>query len=271
MARAGSVVPNAATDDTNSAEVPIGRPDCRNCRRDFTVQVVKPFQQHFPCQTDQLRLIRRRIRPPGEGAIEPRRPSPRGAAASDGCTHRQVRGHQMSGTSTIDKTIAASRTKPASFNLMRWIRENEDKLRPPTAAHTIFTLDDFIVSSWEAPISGRTIMSTREKFFFQLKGDITLRIRHEGKPSTSSSPRARSTRCPETCRTLRCSGRYRWLDSRACPEGWLPKRIAGIARLQQCSVREDGSFEVLERDMPPISKPIIPIRKIRSARPMATQ
>ncbi len=35
---------------------------------------------------------------------------------------------------------------PTAFNLMKWIAENPDKLKPPLGAKTIFREDDFMVT-----------------------------------------------------------------------------------------------------------------------------
>jgi 3-hydroxyanthranilate 3,4-dioxygenase len=79
--------------------------------------------------------------------------------------------------------------KPASFNLMKWIAENPDKLKPPIGAKTIFQLDDFMVTVVGGP-NARTDyhVNPTEEFFFQLKGTITLRIQHDGKPHDISLP-----------------------------------------------------------------------------------
>lgn len=69
-----------------------------------------------------------------------------------------------------------------SFDLMGWIDANRDKLKPPTAAKTIFTLDDFMVTVVGGP-NARTDyhVNQTEEFFFQLKGEMTLGIQKDGK------------------------------------------------------------------------------------------
>ena len=70
---------------------------------------------------------------------------------------------------------------PASFNLMKWIAENPDKLKPPLSAKTIFREDDFMVTVVGGP-NARTDyhVNPTEEFFFQLKGTVNIRIQHEG-------------------------------------------------------------------------------------------
>ena len=73
---------------------------------------------------------------------------------------------------------------PTSFNLMKWIAENPDKLKPPLGAKTIFREDDFMVTVVGGP-NARTDyhVNPTEEFFFQLKGCLLY---------TSPSPRDRS-------------------------------------------------------------------------------
>ena len=77
----------------------------------------------------------------------------------------------------------AQEKKPASFDLMSWIAENPDKLKPPLGAKTVFRGDDFMVTVVGGP-NARTDyhVNPTEEFFFQLKGTVTIRIQHEGKP-----------------------------------------------------------------------------------------
>src|SRR5215204_6383524 len=75
------------------------------------------------------------------------------------------------------------RSGPTAFNLMKWIAENPDKLKPPVSAKTIFRGDDFMVTVVGGP-NARTDyhVNPTEEFFFQLKGTVTVRIQHQGKP-----------------------------------------------------------------------------------------
>ena len=64
----------------------------------------------------------------------------------------------------------------ASFNLMQWIDDNRDLLRPPVLNQTIFEDTDFIVQIVGGP-NVRTDYHDDpfEEFFYQLKGDMVLR------------------------------------------------------------------------------------------------
>ena len=61
--------------------------------------------------------------------------------------------------------------RPTAFNLMKWIAENPDKLKPPLGAKTIFREDDFMVTVVGGPeCAHRLSHQPTEEFFFQLKG-----------------------------------------------------------------------------------------------------
>jgi 3-hydroxyanthranilate 3,4-dioxygenase len=67
-------------------------------------------------------------------------------------------------------------TRP--FNLHQWIEENKDLLKPPVGNKQIYTgNDDFIVMIVGGP-NGRSDYHWEdgEELFYQIKGDITVRI-----------------------------------------------------------------------------------------------
>lgn len=68
-----------------------------------------------------------------------------------------------------------------SFNLWEWIEENRHLLRPPVLNQAIFADDDFIVQIVGGPnIRTDYHDDPYEEFFYQLKGDITLKVVEEG-------------------------------------------------------------------------------------------
>ena len=71
----------------------------------------------------------------------------------------------------------------APFNLKRWIDEHRDLLRPPVGNAQIWQDTDFLVTVIGGP-NQRTDYhdDPLEEFFYQLEGDITLRIIENGKP-----------------------------------------------------------------------------------------
>lgn len=69
----------------------------------------------------------------------------------------------------------------ASFNLMQWIEENRDLLRPPVLNRTLFADSDFIVQIVGGP-NRRTDYhdDPYEEFFYQLRGDMVLKVVEDG-------------------------------------------------------------------------------------------
>lgn len=76
----------------------------------------------------------------------------------------------------------ASRLKP--FNLNKWIEANADKLRPPVGNKLLFEEASMIVMAIGGP-NARTDYHDDpvEEYFYQLRGDIVLRVmEEEGRP-----------------------------------------------------------------------------------------
>ena len=68
-------------------------------------------------------------------------------------------------------------TTLASFNLMQWVDDNRHLLKPPVLNQTIFAEDDFIVQIVGGPnIRTDYHDDPYEEFFFQLKGDMILKV-----------------------------------------------------------------------------------------------
>src|SRR6185437_7951414 len=69
------------------------------------------------------------------------------------------------------------------FNLQRWIEDHRGLLKPPVGNVQIWSDSDFIVTIVGGP-NARTDYhdDPLEEFFFQLSGDIVLRILDDGKP-----------------------------------------------------------------------------------------
>ncbi len=66
----------------------------------------------------------------------------------------------------------------AVFNLMEWIEEHKDQLRPPVSNTTIYKgNDNFIVMISGGPNTRKDFhYNESEELFYQLKGDIKVRI-----------------------------------------------------------------------------------------------
>ena len=118
---------------------------------------------------------------------------------------------------------------PTAFNLMKWVAENPDKLKPPLGAKTIFREDDFMVTVVGGP-NARTDyhINPTEEFFFQLKGTVNIRIQHEGRPHDIA--------LPEGSIKAGMKDTHRWYCE-SCNAVLFEKTV---------------QIEILERDMPPI-------------------
>lgn len=69
------------------------------------------------------------------------------------------------------------------FNLMGWIEENRHLLKPPVGNQTIYKdTGDFIVMVVGGPNSRKDFhYNESEELFYQLEGDINVRIQDDGK------------------------------------------------------------------------------------------
>ena len=70
------------------------------------------------------------------------------------------------------------------FNFKLWIDENRHLLKPPVGNQTVYKgNDDFIVMVVGGPNSRKDYhYNETEEFFYQLEGDIVLKIIEDGKP-----------------------------------------------------------------------------------------
>ncbi len=69
------------------------------------------------------------------------------------------------------------------FNFKQWIEEHRHLLKPPVGNSCVYSSDDFIVMVVGGPNSRKDYhWDEGEEFFYQLKGNMTLRIWHEGGP-----------------------------------------------------------------------------------------
>lgn len=75
-----------------------------------------------------------------------------------------------------------------AFNLNQWIDEHRDLLKPPVGNVVVWKDTDFIVMVIGGP-NARTDYhdDPYEEFFYQLQGNMTLRIMDEGAPVTCRS------------------------------------------------------------------------------------
>lgn len=69
------------------------------------------------------------------------------------------------------------------FNLRKWIEENRDILKPPVGNKNLYTeADDYIVMIVGGPNARKDYhYNETEELFYQLEGDIVVKIQEEGK------------------------------------------------------------------------------------------
>ena len=69
------------------------------------------------------------------------------------------------------------------FNLHQWIEENRELLKPPVGNKNLYKeAGDFIVMIVGGPNARKDYhYNESEELFYQIEGDITVRIQHEGK------------------------------------------------------------------------------------------
>lgn len=71
----------------------------------------------------------------------------------------------------------------APFNLKQWIEDNRDLLKPPIGNKNLYVdAGDFIVMIVGGPNARKDYhYNESEELFYQLEGDITVRVQYEGK------------------------------------------------------------------------------------------
>jgi 3-hydroxyanthranilate 3,4-dioxygenase len=71
----------------------------------------------------------------------------------------------------------------APFNLQKWIDDNRDLLKPPVSNKNLYVnAGDFIVMIVGGPNARKDYhFNESEELFYQLEGDITVRIQEDGK------------------------------------------------------------------------------------------
>ena len=69
------------------------------------------------------------------------------------------------------------------FNFHQWIEDNQDKLKPPVGNKNMYPLsEDYIVMVVGGPNARKDYhYNETEELFYQLKGDILVKIQEEGK------------------------------------------------------------------------------------------
>lgn len=69
------------------------------------------------------------------------------------------------------------------INLQQWIKDNADKLKPPVCNKQVYDMGDFIIMVVGGPNNRKDYHDDPgEEFFYQIKGNMVLRIIENGKP-----------------------------------------------------------------------------------------
>jgi 3-hydroxyanthranilate 3,4-dioxygenase len=77
--------------------------------------------------------------------------------------------------------MTTATTVELPVNLMQWARENRDQLKPPVGNKYLYDGNDFFVMVIGGPNARNDFHVTNsEEYFYQLKGDIVVRIREGG-------------------------------------------------------------------------------------------
>ena len=70
---------------------------------------------------------------------------------------------------------------PSVHNLKAWVEENRDQLKPPVGNKMVYKDREFLVMVVGGPNQRKDFhVEEGEEFFFQIEGDITLRIMEDG-------------------------------------------------------------------------------------------
>lgn len=73
-----------------------------------------------------------------------------------------------------------TRTVMPAINLAKWVEEHRDELRPPVGNRYLYDGEDFFVMVIAGPNARNDFHVTdSEEYFYQVKGDVVVRIREE--------------------------------------------------------------------------------------------
>jgi len=74
-------------------------------------------------------------------------------------------------------------TGRSAFNLRRWVAEHRDELKPPVGNKMVFQDSELLVMVVGGPNRRKDFhVEEGEEFFYQIEGDITLRVMEQGRP-----------------------------------------------------------------------------------------
>jgi len=77
-------------------------------------------------------------------------------------------------------TTSPPKTLPP-INIRKWVEEHRDEMRPPVGSKYLYDGKDFFVMVIAGPNARNDFhMTNSEEYFYQLEGDIVVRIREDG-------------------------------------------------------------------------------------------
>lgn len=83
-------------------------------------------------------------------------------------------------TTTFDAAACRTRVMPP-INLTKWVEEHRDELKPPVGNKYLYDGDGFFVMVIGGPNARNDFhMTDSEEYFYQVKGDIVVRIIEDG-------------------------------------------------------------------------------------------
>lgn len=72
---------------------------------------------------------------------------------------------------------------PIPINFMQWIEDHRELLKPPVGNQVVWQDTEFIIMVVGGPNTRKDYhINQGEEFFYQLEGDITLRVIEQGQP-----------------------------------------------------------------------------------------
>ena len=98
------------------------------------------------------------------------------------------------------------------FDLRQWIADNRDLLKPPVGNKNLYAeAGDYIVMIVGGPNARKDYhYNETEELFYQLEGDINVRIQEDGRPWTSPSGKGDVPASGESAPQPHARGRTPW-------------------------------------------------------------
>src|SRR4051794_23855426 len=121
-------------------------------------------------------------------------------------------------TADTPKSSSLGRTPAvqAPINLEHWIEENRGNFKPPVSNRYLYDGRDFFVMVIKGPNARNDFhLVDSEEYFYQLKGDIKVRVREGDASWTTLSEKAKHSSSRRMCRTRHSGRRIRlvsWLS-----------------------------------------------------------